>query len=95
MKSQMKGVAPTFSRSARLKKREAFKPFTSARASSDTDTADMDRPLPQVSLRDRCMEFSVGFQSLQPYACHSAPLLVCKESRALQDGGSSLSSPTL
>jgi hypothetical protein len=38
MKSQMKGSAPTFRRSARLKKREAFRPFTSARASSDTDT---------------------------------------------------------
>lgn len=40
MKSQMKGVAPTLSRSARLKKREAFRPFTSARASSDTDTVE-------------------------------------------------------
>lgn len=66
MKSQMKGVAPTFSRSARLKKREAFKPFTSARASSDTDTADTDRPLAQVSLRDRCTEFPAGSQSLPP-----------------------------
>lgn len=38
MKSQMKGSEPVFSLSAMLKKREAFKPFTSAQASSDTDT---------------------------------------------------------
>lgn len=43
MKSQMKGLALTFSRSARLKKREAFRPFTSARASSDTDTVKQSR----------------------------------------------------
>ena len=43
MKSQMKGAAPTFRRSARLKYRDAFRPFTSARASSDTDTAETDR----------------------------------------------------
>lgn len=47
MKSQMKGAALTFSRSARLKKREAFRPFTSARASSDTDTVEMDRTEPR------------------------------------------------
>lgn len=35
------------------------------------------------------------FQSRQSQACHSTTLLVLKESRALQDGGSSLSSPTL
>lgn len=38
MKSQMKGSEPVFSLSAILKKREAFKPFTSAQASSNTDT---------------------------------------------------------
>lgn len=39
MKSQMKGSEPIFNFSAILKKREAFRPFTSAQASSDTDTA--------------------------------------------------------
>lgn len=38
MKSQMKGSEPVFNLSAMLKKREAFRPFTSAQASSDTDT---------------------------------------------------------
>lgn len=50
MKSQMKGVLPAFSCSARLKKREAFRPFTSARASSDTETAEMDKVLTQGCL---------------------------------------------
>lgn len=47
MKSQMKGAALTFSRSARLKKREAFRPFTSARASSDTDTVEGEQKVSQ------------------------------------------------
>lgn len=38
MKSQIKGSEPVFNFSAILKKREAFRPFTSAQASSDTDT---------------------------------------------------------
>lgn len=61
MKSHMKGAALIFSRSARLKKREAFRPFTSARASSDTDTVEMTEQNPGMSLEDKCGKFSTVF----------------------------------
>lgn len=60
MKSQMKGVLPAFRRSARLKKREAFRPFTSARASSDTDTAETDRVSTQRGLWSAGVQRSPG-----------------------------------
>lgn len=43
MKSQINGAAHTFKRSARLKKCDAFNPFTSARPSSEMDTEEKGR----------------------------------------------------
>lgn len=76
MKSQMKGAAPTFRRSVRLKKREAFSPFTSARASSDTDTEETDRTQPGMSLEEGCRKFPSLFGKFKALSRYNVKLLV-------------------